>query len=99
MAFLRVALQPVPLKHKKKAKEKERRENSYHKDKVLQEMLQLLFSMIDHASRQGVNIRYADGKLRRCYPIIACWSADHAEKVQYSHSHSLKIWQFTNSQL
>ena len=32
-------------------------------------------------ARKGVNINCADGKFRRCFPVLSAWIADHMENV------------------
>jgi hypothetical protein len=80
MALLRIALLPVPPKHTNSSAAQTRADRAVN-DQVLQEALQVIFGFFQKPSREGINVRCADGKLRRCFPIVARWSADHPEKV------------------
>ena len=79
MAVLLLALLPVPPKLSKStsADKHQRRINS----ETLQFVFQLLFEPLQAMAREGVNIDCADGKVRRCFPILSAWIADHMEHV------------------
>jgi len=44
---------------------------------TLRGVFELLFDPLQNAALEGVNIDCADGKLRRCFPILSAWIADH----------------------
>ena len=79
MAVLLLALLPVPPKLSKSisADKNQRRINA----ETLQLVFQLLFEPLQAVAREGVNIDCADGKVRRCFPILSAWIADHMENV------------------
>ena len=79
MAVLLLALLPVPPKLSKStsADKHQRRINA----ETLQLVFQLLFEPLQAVAHKGVNIDCADGKVRRCFPVLSAWIADHMENV------------------
>ena len=54
---------------------------------TLQDIFEFIFASLQHAALDGVPIDCADGKIRRCFPILSAWVADHMENVKL---HGLK---------
>ena len=79
MAVLLLALLPVPLKLSKStlADKHQRQINA----ETLQLVFQLLFELLQAVARKGVKIDCADGNVRRCFPVLSAWIADHMENV------------------
>lgn len=79
MAVLLLALLPVPPKLSKstKADQYQRQVNA----DTLQDVFEFIFAPLQHAALDGVPIDCADGKVRRCFPILSAWVADHMENV------------------
>ena len=79
MAVLLLALLPVPPKFSKstKADQYQRQVNA----DTLQDVFEFIFAPLQHAALDGVPIDCADGKVRRCFPILSAWAADHMENV------------------
>src|ERR1700709_124990 len=79
MAVLLLALLPVPPKfvQSSSADKLQRQINA----DTLQGVLRLIFSPLQDAALEGVSIDCADGKIRRCFPILSAWVADHMENV------------------
>ena len=79
MAVLLLALLPVPPKFSKstKADQYQRQVNA----DTLQDVFEFIFAPLQHAALDGVPIDCADGKVRRCFPILSAWVADHMENV------------------
>ena len=48
---------------------------------TLQLVFQLLFEPLQDVARKGVNIDWADSKVRRSFPVLSAWIADHMENV------------------
>jgi len=48
---------------------------------TLRGVFELLFEPLQNAVLEGVNIDFADGKVRRCFPKLSTWMADHMENV------------------
>jgi len=44
-------------------------------------VFELIFAPWNGAAREGAPIDCADGKIRRCFPIMSGWIADHMENV------------------
>ena len=44
-------------------------------------VFELIFAPLNSAARQGAPIDCADGKIRRCFPIMSGWIADHMQNV------------------
>jgi len=79
MAVLLLALLPVPPKLSKstKADQYQRQVNA----DTLQDIFEFIFAPLQHTALDGVRIHCADGKVRRCFPILSAWVADHLENV------------------
>jgi hypothetical protein len=79
MAVLLLALLPVPpkLANSASANELQRQINA----DTLQGVFQLIFEPLQDAAQAGVPVDCADGRVRRCFPILAAWTADHMENV------------------
>lgn len=78
MAVLLLALLPVPPKlSKSKADQRQRQINA----DTLQDVFELIFAPLQDVALAGVPIDCADGKVRRCFPILSAWLADHMENV------------------
>ncbi len=79
MAVLLLALLPVPPKlAKSSAADKLQRQINAD---TLQGVFKLIFEPLRDTTHQGVPIDCADGKIRRCFPILSGWIADHMENV------------------
>jgi len=78
-AVLLLALLPVPPKLSKstKADQYQRQVNA----DTLQDVFEFIFAPLQHEALDGVPIACADGKVRRCFPILSAWVADHIENV------------------
>ena len=48
---------------------------------TLQDLFEFIFEPLQHAALNGFPIDCADGKVRRCFPILSAWVADHMENV------------------
>jgi len=79
MAVLLLALLPIPLKLSKssKADQQQRQINA----DTLRDVFELIFAPLQDLGHERVSIDCADGKVRRCFPILAVWIADHMENV------------------
>jgi len=77
-AVLLLALLPVPPKLTKSSAD--HFQSQINAD-TLRGVFKLLFEPLQNAALEGVNIDCADGKARRCFPILAAWIADHMENV------------------
>jgi hypothetical protein len=79
MAVLLLALLPVPpkLPQSSSANNVQREINA----DTLQGVFDLIFAPLQDAALEGVPIDCADGKVRKCFPILAAWVADHMENV------------------
>jgi len=79
MAVLLLTLLPVPPKLSKstKADQYQRQVNA----DTLQDVFEFIFAPLQHATLDGVPIDCADGKVRRCFPILSAWVVDHMENV------------------
>jgi len=42
-------------------------------------VFELLFEPVPNAALEGINIDCANGKVRRCFPILSAWIADDME--------------------
>ena len=77
-AVLLLALLPVcPKLTKSSADHLHRQINAY----TLRGVFELRFEPLHNAALEGININYADAKVRRCIPILFGWIADHMENV------------------
>jgi len=73
-----LVLLPVPPKLTKSAADHLQREINAD---TLRGVFELLFEPLQNAVLEGVNIDFADGKVRRCFPKLSTWMADHMENV------------------
>ena len=80
MAILLLALLPVPPKLSKASPLADQLQRQINAD-TLQGIFELLFEPLQDVALEGVNIDCADGKIRRCFPILSAWIADHMENV------------------
>jgi len=48
---------------------------------TLRGIFEFIFALLNGAAWEGAPIDCADGKIRRCFPIISGWIADHMENV------------------
>lgn len=74
-----LALLPVPPKmsgDRKRDEALRRRSN-----RILREIIELLFDPLREASGEGVEMDCSDGFVRRCFPILCAWIADHKENM------------------
>ena len=79
MAVLLLALLPVPpkLPQSSSANNVQREVNA----DTLQGVFDLIFAPLQDAALEGVPIDCADGRVRKCFPILSAWIADHMENV------------------
>jgi len=79
MAVLLLALLPIPPKLSKssKAVQHSRQINT----DTLRDVFELIFGPLQDPAHDGVPIDCAYGKVRRCFPILVLWIADHTENV------------------
>jgi len=79
MAVLLVALLPIPskLSMSSKAHQRQRQINA----DTLRDVFELIFAPLQDPAHDRVPIHCPDGKVRRCFPILAAWIADHMENV------------------
>ena len=78
MPILLLALLPVPPKvigDTGRADEAWRQTNS----DALQAVFDLVLALLQEVVQAGIAMDCADGKTRRCFPILSAWIADHAE--------------------
>ena len=79
MAVLLLALLPVPPKFAQSSSA-DKLQRQINAD-TLQGVLRLIFSPLQDVALEGVSIDCADGKIRRCFPILSAWVADDMENV------------------
>ena len=77
-AVLLLALLPVPPKLTKSSADHLQRQINAD---TLRGVFELLFEPLQNAALEGVNIDSADRKVRRCFPLLFTWIADHMENV------------------
>ena len=79
MAVLLLALLPIPPKFSKSssADELQRQINA----DTLQGVFDLIFELLQEMALEVTPIDCADRNVRRCFPILSVWIADHMEKV------------------
>jgi len=79
MTVLLLALLPLPPKLSKstKADQYQGQVNA----NTLQDVFEFIFGPMQLAALDGVPIDRADWKVRRCFPILSDWVADHMENV------------------
>jgi len=77
MAVLLLPLLPIPPKLSKSSKaDQHQREIN---DDTRRALFELIFAPLQDPAHDNVPIDCADGKLRRCFPLLAAWIADHME--------------------
>jgi len=79
MAILLLGLLPIPPKLGKSSRADKLR-RLVNAD-ILRGVCELIFAPLNSAAREGAPIDCADGKIRRCFPILSGWIADHMENV------------------
>jgi len=79
MAILLIGLLPIPPKLAKssKADKHQRLINA----ETLRGVFEHTFAPLNGPAREGAPCDCADGKIRRCFPIISGWIADHMDNV------------------
>jgi len=77
-AVLLLALLPVPPKLTKSSGDHWQRQINAD---TLRGVFELLFETLQNAELEGHNIDCADRKVRRCFPILSAWIADHMENI------------------
>ena len=79
MAVLLLALLPIPPQFSKSssADKLQRRINA----DTLQGVFDLILEPLQETALEGPPIEYADRNIRRCFPILSTWIADHMENV------------------
>ncbi|RPB06560.1 hypothetical protein P167DRAFT_610012 [Morchella conica CCBAS932] len=50
-------------------------------NRILREIIELLFDPLREAGSEGVKMDCSDGFVRRCFPILCAWIADHKENM------------------
>ena len=75
-----LALLPIPPKFTKQtaAQTDAQRERNRH---ILHSVLEQVLQPMCSAGEEGVEMSCSDGKVRRCFPILTAWLADHEEHV------------------
>jgi len=79
MAVLLLALLSIPPKLSKSSKA-DQHQRQINAD-TLRNVFELIFAALQDPAHDGVPIDCADGKVRRCFPFLAVWIADHMENV------------------
>jgi len=79
MAILLLGLLPIPPKLAKSSRA-DKLQRLINAD-TLRGVFELIFAPLNGAAREGAPIDCADGKIRRCFPIMSGWIADHMENV------------------
>ena len=78
MAIVLLALLPIPAKFAKSRAHKLQRQMNAN---TLEGVFELIFEALRDTTLQGVPIDCADSKVRRCFPILSGWIADHIENA------------------
>ena len=78
MAIILIALLPVPPKFSSK-KTKDRSAQRMTNDEILEGVFSLIFEPLEAITKFGKEMVCSDGSVRRCFPVLAAWIADHAE--------------------
>ena len=78
MAILLLALLPVSPKFAKSPADKLQRQMNAD---TLQGVFELIFEPLRDTTLEGVPMDCANGKVRRCFPILSGWIADHMENA------------------
>ena len=73
-----IALLPVPPKFRSKTSKVADLQRVTN-DEVLEDVFSLIFEPLEAITKSGKKMNCADGKVRRCFPVLAAWIADHAE--------------------
>jgi len=79
-AVLLLALLPVPPKLTMSVADHLQRQINAD---TLRGVFELLCEPLQNAALEGVNIGCVDGKVRRCFPILSLWIADHMANVGF----------------
>jgi len=79
MAVLLLALLPIPPQQSKSSKA-DQHQRQINAD-TLRDVFKLLFAPLQDRAHDGIPIDCTDGKVWRCFPILATWIADHMENV------------------
>ena len=79
MAILLLGVLPIPPKLAKSSTA-DKLQRLLNAD-TLRGVFELIFAPLNGAAREGAPIDCADGKIRRCFPIMSGWIADHMENV------------------
>ena len=79
-AMILLALLPVPPKLSKQSAAQTEDQRDMNR-RILHAVLEQIFQPMCGAGSNGIEMSCADGKVRRCYPILAAWLADHEEHV------------------
>ena len=58
---------------------------------TLRGVFELIFAPLNSAARAGAPIHCADGTIRRCFPIMSGWIADHMEMLPYTGSNATPV--------
>jgi len=79
MAILLLGLLPIPPKLAKssRANKLQRLINA----DTLRGVIELIFAPLNRVAQGGAPIDCADGKIRKCFPIMSEWIVDHMENV------------------
>ena len=80
MAILLLALLPVPPKFTQQSAAADDRQHQINADS-LQGVFRLIFDPLQDVVDEGSLMDCGDGKVRRCFPVLAAWIADHVEHV------------------
>jgi len=79
MAILLLGLLPIPPKLAKSSRA-DKLQRLINAD-TLRGVFELICEPLNGAAQEGAPIDCADGKIRRCIPIMSGWIADHMENV------------------
>ena len=79
MAVLLLALLPIPPKLSKSSKA-DQHQRQINAD-ILQDIFELLFAPLQDPAHDSVPIDCVNGKVQRCFPLLATWIANHIENV------------------
>jgi len=79
MAILLRGLLPIPAKLAKSSRA-DKLQRLINAD-TLRGVFEHIFATLNGAAREGAPIDCADGKIRRFFPIMSAWIADHMENI------------------
>jgi len=79
MAILLLGLWPIPRQLAKSCRA-DKLQRLINAD-TLRRVFEIIFAPLNGAAREGAPIHCADGKIRRCFPIMSGRIADHMENV------------------